>query len=124
MIIQTVQAIKIVSIIFCLMLWIFQIRDGGHLEIAILGMFAFSFANGSKLDRFSVKFTPKNNLQNLWGTLVHINSLRACTMGSHSKRPAVHTGTCRPLREVIAIISVHAIRHLNRKDQNERFRAR
>ena len=42
------------------MLWIFQIRDGGHFEIAILRVFAALAIDGAEPDRFSVKFTPRN----------------------------------------------------------------
>ena len=45
------------------MLWIFQIRDG-HFKIAILRVFAALGIDGSKPDRFSVKFTPRNVHQN------------------------------------------------------------
>ena len=47
------------------MLWIFQIHDGGHFEIAILRVMAVAFDNGSDLDRFSMKFTPRNNSETM-----------------------------------------------------------
>ena len=35
------------------------------MKSAILRVFAALFANGTVLDRFSVKFTPRNNHENL-----------------------------------------------------------
>ena len=49
--------------------------DSGHFEIAILRVMAVAIANGSKLDRFSVKFTPRNNSETAGPPTVHINFL-------------------------------------------------
>ena len=42
------------------------------MKFAILGVFAWAFDNGSDLDRFSVKFTPRNNSETVGQTTVHI----------------------------------------------------
>ena len=55
------------------MLWIFQICAGGHLEIAILRVITHAFVNGTKLDRFSVKFTPRNKSKTAGPPTVHTN---------------------------------------------------
>ena len=54
------------------MLWIFQIRDGGHFEIVILRVMAALGIDGAKPDRFSVKFSPRNIHKNEWTHLASI----------------------------------------------------
>ena len=43
------------------------------MKFAILRVLAWAFDNGSDLDRFSMKFTPRNNSENAGPPTVHIN---------------------------------------------------
>ena len=44
-------------------------------KIAILGVLAHAFENGSDLDRFNMKFTPLHNSETVGQHTVHINFL-------------------------------------------------
>ena len=48
-------------------------KASGHFKIAILRMMAVAFSNGSRLDRFSVKLTPRNNCKIAGPPTLHIN---------------------------------------------------